>query len=181
MKNSNPTGCYLTKEQVHQRLLGYGAPDQTHEITKELQDLGKFLVQEKLARTGAIETKATLLLGYAVAMIGFLSLHETGWRIQGLGTLQSIFLVMALVDAFLTGGLAFCALRLKDWQWISQGIWLPRALVNDEQLRRHYIECLHEVDSAMDRVNARKTLLVDYAQWSTAWGALLLALAKLFL
>jgi len=149
----------------------------SEEVTNELYKFGTMLLSENESRTAAIDSKATTLVGYSGAILAFLILQAPTWTRATSWELAGISL--AALAAAVACIFAFSALRgARDWTWFSEKQWFPKnaALQGADQLKRHYLKCMHGVKQSNHRITNEKANSLIAAQLLLAAAAIALGL-----
>ena len=141
--------------------------------TGELYSFGKLLLDEGIQRTGQLESKATIVVGYSGALIAFLltqpaTTHFLVWWATIVGAACAL---VALTLAFWAG-------RIHRSYWLSDNTWLPdRKIAKAFTLQLNYFEAIFEVNQDLRSLNLRKGNLVFLAQWTLLSAVIAVAVA----
>lgn len=124
----------LTESIVRQRLASYKCA----KVTDEIYDFGKMLIDEVIDRAKTLDTKATAIAAYSIALITFLASQHFAnttahsWRDYAMAGSGAIAMISAVV--------AISALWLKRFAWFSPDEWIKADCLDDaERLRRYHI------------------------------------------
>ena len=163
----------LSTDVVLQRIKAYNSP----EMTRELYAFGSMLVQDAQQHMSNLDTKASMVLGYGSAMVTFLLLGARG-PVEGFD-FSAPFLILGGLFAVAAILISFVALKVTSWKWFSEPIWFPdpALLTDDEHLRRHYVEAMHEIHQLVGERNERKATFLEAGQYLLVTAAVLLFLA----
>lgn len=128
----------LTKDAVKELMNSYDQP----QVTDELYSFGAMMLSEVQERGGQVDSKATVILGWATAILAFLFT-----QLNGDGTLSTLIGVAAGAFALLTVLCAYNALRArKDWRYASDLDWFEKTALSDsDELKRFHIRSIHEI------------------------------------
>jgi hypothetical protein len=147
----------------------------SEQVTDELFKFGEMLLAENEARIGALESKATVVVGYSGAVLAFLVLRAPDWARTSRWEL--VGLLFAALCAASACTCAFSALiGAKNWDWFSEKQWLAAkpALVSADKLKRHYLKAMHGVKQTNHRITNRKADSIIKAQLLLAATAIVL-------
>ena len=165
-----PALTLVTSENAESWLAAIDPKDEK-ELAADLFQFGNLLLSQVSTLTGAIEAKAIAILGWSIALLGFLVLTpgwlaNDNWAAAGL-TLWTIgWTVLSLVASFL-------AASARDWQWPSQQDWLNHALFSEPiQLRQYWLIAILEAHTAHATQNRRKAACLVVAQWAIVLAGL---------
>jgi hypothetical protein len=158
-KNWVWTGARLMpRDEAARRLADY----HLEATTGELYSFGKLLLDEGIQRTGQLESKATIVVGYSGALIAFL-LTQPATK----NSLVWWATIVGAACALVALALAFWAGRIHRAYWLSDRTWLPdRKIAKAFTLQLHYFEAIFEVTQDLRSLNLRKGNLVFLAQWT---------------
>jgi hypothetical protein len=163
----------LTHERVENILQGY----KSKEVTDELYDMGKMLLEECTDRVSHLDSKAAKIAGYSGAIIALMISTFPIWTsavdrwavgLVGFGTLIGLF----------GAAIALASTWPQTLDLPSDSDWIEEDGLNDpDRLKRYYISSLHISIASHEAVNARKVLRIKRAQGCLAVMVLLLAVA----
>jgi hypothetical protein len=162
----------VTLEEAESAVKSYTS----EETTPLLQTFGQLLLEETETRSKQIDWKATLTLGYAGVVIGFL-----GSRTTRPLDIAEVFIVAGATLALVAIVFASAALWMHNWMFPSERDWLRKELLNSPQdLRRYYVLVIHQTKQHNHRVNQRRATALERAQRCLAYGAIVGGTALLF-
>jgi len=148
------------------------------EITNELFDFGRYLLDQSNARDAAIDQKASSMVGYSSAILAFLLMRGLSWADSPI-KLAAFILIGAL--AALACCFAALALRgARNWKELSEATWFPpqpEFIADEDQLKRFYITAMHQVHQENHRIVNRKADQMIVAQLAVAAAGVLLGCA----
>jgi hypothetical protein len=163
----------LTEEQVHAIVSSY----EQSEVTARLEDFGRFLISANRERTKAIEGKATLIVGYSVAVLAFLVSKEPTQSVMG-AMWPPLGVRVASICAAISLMFAFIALWVKSSRWLSDRQWFENendVMEDDDRLRRCHVLAMHAANAKLRVSNDEKADNVRVAQASMIIAGLCLA------
>lgn len=154
-------GWRLTDAQVHGRVSGYVDPD----VTDALLDFGKGLLTANRERTKQLEGKASIVAGYAVAVLAFLVSRAPTMSVIAPWPPRSIAAASWLAGLSLVA--AGCALAIRSHAWFSDSQWFENengVLDDPDAIKRCHVLAMHAVNSRMGGSNDWKANAVLAAQ-----------------
>jgi hypothetical protein len=162
-------------EDVDALVLGY----QSQETTKVLFDFVRALLKANDDRTAAVDSKATMLIGYSTAILAFLLTRGPGlvgepWWLVFLRLMTGIFAAVACVSA----GMAIRSAR--NWQNMGEATWFPvdRETIGDpDKLGRWYVRAMHESLRHNHEITNKKAGEMICAQLAVAGAGFCLAVS----
>lgn len=159
----------LSNDEVEDRVYSY---EETG-VTDELLTFGQMLIQEVQQRSGQIDSKAAMVLGWSTAVLAFLLDRLPGVSVVlslGLGMLGGLCALFAAI-------LAYRALRARQgWKYPSDADWFEKsALVSGDELKRFHIRCWHDVRKSQNVLVERKGELLLSSQRLLVLAAIFLA------
>jgi hypothetical protein len=123
----------LTEPEVRKRLGSYTPT----EVTDELYDFGKMMVDEAIDRFKTLDSKATAIAAYALALITFLASQTASEKVHSWATYAPMASGIVAGSAAV---IAISALWLKRFEWYSHEDWMRADCLKDaESLRRYHI------------------------------------------
>jgi hypothetical protein len=129
----------LTKDDVKELIYSYEQP----QVTDELYTFGAMLLNEVQERSGQIDSKAAVILGWATGILAFLFTQfssESGWVNGAIVTTGGLFALLAVI-------FSYSALRARsNWRYPSDRDWFEKTALSDsDELKRFHIRSIHEV------------------------------------
>ncbi len=157
----------LSKEEVRDLVYSYQKP----EVTDQLYDFGKMLLDEVQSRAGRLNAQSVTVLGWSTAILGFL--------FAGANRLSGAVLYFAMVGAVCAlAGMMFSvnALRTRgNWNWPSDQSWIHKTgLVQDDELKRYHVRVMHDVRRGRLAIVNAKARSIARAEWSLIFAATVL-------
>jgi hypothetical protein len=168
----------LTEDQVYAIVSAYKQP----EVTAPLEDFGRLLVSANRERTRDIESKATLIVAYSLAVLAFLVSREPTQSVMAV-TWPPVEVRVASVFAAISLVFAFVALRAKSSRWLSDRQWFEtekNVMEDPDTLRRSHVLAMHAVNAQLHISNDQKADNVIIAQGSLMLAGLCLAVWIIF-
>ena len=124
----------LSDAEVKARLASY----KSSEVTDELYDFGKMMIDEAIDRFKSLDTKATAIAAYSIGLITILVSTQTVWA-----RAHSWAVYAPPVGGLIALGaasFAISALWLRRFEWFSQDEWMKAdCLSSSERLRRYHV------------------------------------------
>jgi hypothetical protein len=167
---NNQAKWALSEDEVHTRVTSYEA----EAITDSLMAFGGRLVDANRDRTNHLESKAVLVVGYALGLLGFVLFQQpsvvAGWPVYFLRG-ASVLAGLALVYGFVT-------LRVKSNPWLSDSQWFENqdGVMDDaDRLKRCHVLALHAANAQIGASNDRKAGNLIIAQGSIMLAGICLA------
>jgi hypothetical protein len=149
----------LSEDEVLARVSSY----EETQVTEHLREFGRVLIEANRDRTKQLEGKATLIVGYCLAVLAFLASREpsviVGW--------PSMFLRAAGLFAGISLGLVFLALRVRSYPWLSDSQWFENendVLEDADRLKRCHVLALHAANKQLNASNDKKADWIVRAQ-----------------
>ena len=159
----------LSSEEVERLIYSYEGIG----VTDELVSFGQTLVAEVQQRSGQIDSKAAMVLGWSTAVLAFLFSSLRGASVTpSLG-----FSVIGALCALFAALQAYRALRARQgWESPSDADWFEKsALINADELKRFHIRCWHGVRQSQNALAEQKGKLLLSAQRLLVLAAAFLA------
>jgi hypothetical protein len=151
MTANNAKSWALSEDEVLARVSSYSET----QVTEDLLEFGRVLIEANRDRTKQLEGKAALIVGYCLAALAFLASREpsviVGW--------PSMLLRAAGVFAGISLGLAFLALRVSSYPWLSDSQWFENendVLEDTDRLKRCHVLALHAANKQLNASNDKK-------------------------
>jgi len=136
------------------------------DLLVELGEFGTLMMDEVLARSDALETKALSCLGWATTLLAFLLWGTEGWAPKA-GKSAAAVLIFCAIAALAAAWFSFDALRVRKWTWASQRDWFQVKLFsNANALRAYHLLSLlehHETRSVVNNAKARSLQRAELA------------------
>ena len=134
------------------------------------------MLEEVLARSGQIESKAISILGWSTALLGLLLIQVSG------GTPPAIanrwLLSAAIVATVVALAAAAEASRPRRWKWPTTRHWFCEDQFDQPNvLRALHLTALLEAYQSHARVNAKKATALEISQWAIVIAGALVAAA----
>lgn len=167
-----PNANRLTEKQVRERLALVTKP----EIAKDIYDFGNSLLKESAERVKGLESKATLLAGYGIAVITLLVSSSASWSKVG-NNWSFVIAAVGAICGFICTTYAVSALKLGLHALISQDEWLEEQCLAADfiVLQRYRVLTLWGTIDSYMVAHARKASRLLKAQfWLTVSAAFLL-------
>jgi len=161
----------LTESEVLERVSSY----ESTATTDTLLGFGRILIDANRDRTKQLETKATLIVGYCIALVAFVVTRPVttpGWA-SGAMMAATILAIGGLVAAT-------WALLVKTHPWLSDSQWFENSkgvLDDTDRLKRCHVLALHSVNARLHTSNDTKADRIMIAQWLTVLAGIALALS----
>lgn len=163
----------LTDDEIRQRLGSYTSP----EVTNELYDFGKMMVDEAVDRFKTLDTKATAIAAYAIGLITFLVASKAQWATAPHSWAVYAPIVSGCISLS-AGAIAISTLWLKRFAGFSQNEWLKADCLDDaEKLRRYHIIVMHGVHESYRKLCRQKAFRIIVAEGLLLASAVFLVLA----
>jgi hypothetical protein len=148
----------LNEAEVRKRLGSYTATA----VTDELYDFGKMMVDEAIDRFKTLDSKATAIAAYALALITFLASQTTSATTHSWATYVPI---ASAIVAFSAAAIAVSALWLRRFEWYSHEDWMRADCLNDaEALRRYHIVTMWGALQSYQKICRSKASRIAIAQ-----------------
>ena len=170
---SSVTTTKLSDDEVKRRLGLY----KDSEVTNELYDFGKMMVDEAVDRFKTLDSKATAIAAYAIGLITILVSTQTVWT--NTAHLWAIYATLASgIIAFAAAAFGVSALWLKRFAGFSQDEWMKADCLSDpERLRRYHILAMCGVHRSYQGLCKTKASRIAIAQGLLLASAIILVLA----
>lgn len=162
----------LNDDEVKGRLISY----ESSEVTDELYDFGKMMIDEAIDRFKSLDAKATAIAAYSIGVITILVSTQTIWTKATSWTLY-VPPVSGLI-ALAAAAFAISSLWLKRFEWFSQDEWIKADCLNDaDRLRRYHVLTMAGVQRSYQRRCRAKASRIAIAQGLLLSSAVVLVLA----
>jgi hypothetical protein len=147
----------LSKAEVRDLIYSYEKP----EVTNQLYDFGKMLLEEVQSRSSRINSQSVSVLGWSTAILAFLFAG-----IDRFSGGSRYFSLCSAVFALAAMRFSVNALRTRpDWSWPSDVSWIHKTgLLQEDELKRYHIRVIHDVRSgrvAIVNAKARSVLRAE--------------------
>jgi hypothetical protein len=153
----------LTEDRVHTIVSTYDDPD----VTASLEDFGRLLVAANRERTQDIERKATLILGYCLAVLALLVSREPTQSVMAIAKWPPSAVRWASFFAAISLVFSFLALSVRSSRWLSDRQWFEDendVMEDHDRLRRSHVLAMHAVNNQLRISNDEKADNVIVAQ-----------------
>lgn len=146
-----------------------GCPDAT---VSQLFTFSSLMMDEIRQRTGTLDTKGLVVLGWGGALFGYLLSAEiatAAWPLRVASILPALVAGYAIQKAY-------GAARLRDYDWPSDTDWFRIELfMKPDILRRYHLMSLLETHQNHSRQNGKKLAALQRAQKALAVASMLTA------
>lgn len=148
------------------------------ETTAHLYELSRYLLAEIVERVSRLDSKAGRFASFSGGILALLLSTYSTWRAQIGSSLWLIALTgFAVICIGLAGWYAFRAMRVTDFDWISdRAIVFPGELLDfPDELKRYHILAIYRSVLSHQEVSEQKARYVLTSQNLFLGGAVLLA------
>lgn len=162
----------LSDAQVKARLMSY----KPSEVTDELYDFGKMMIDEAIDRFKSLDTKATAIAAYSIGLITILVSTQTVWM---KAHSWAVYVPPASgLIALAAAAFAISCLWLKPFEWFSQDEWIKADCLNDpDRLRRYHVLTMAGVQRSYQSRCRSKASRIAIAQGLLLASAIILVFA----
>lgn len=157
----------LSKQAVGDLVCSY----QNSAVTEELYRFGTMMLAEMQERSGRLDSKSAIVLGWATGILAFLFVETN--KLSGVGLYfafaSGIFTLLAVVCCFL-------ALRTRsDWKAPSDKSWIREtALGSEDEIKRYHIRVMHDMRQLNLQITEDKSVRLRLGEIFLTAGAALL-------
>jgi hypothetical protein len=166
------TTTRLNDAEVKARLTSY----KSSEVTDELYDFGKMMIDEAIDRFKSLDTKATAIAAYSIGLITILASTQSIWT-KAHSWVVYIPPASGLI-ALAAAAFAISALWLKRFEWFSQDEWMKADCLSDpDRLRRYHVLTMAGVQRSYQRRCRSKASRIAIAEGLLLASAIILVFA----
>lgn len=150
----------LEQKEVEARLEVYDMP----EVTGELYEMGKTLLDECVQRVHHLDTKSVTLAGYTGAIIGLMISTFPIWT-AAVDKWAMILIAAGSLVGLVGGAMALASTWPRKFLLLSDSDWLEKDGFQDpDRLKRYYVSSLHISIASHEQINSQKVSRIKVAQ-----------------
>ncbi len=167
-------GVDLTEDEVRVRLGSYSDAN----ITDELYEFGRMLLQNSVDRIGKLDSKGAALAAYCGGLITVLVATRDVW--SKLSPQQVLLTGVATALIFLAAASAIASMSLRKTEWFTQNEWLKGdCLSSADRLRRYHVLTMWGIVKSHHGAYRKKIFCVYLAQFFLIGAGVTLLVALL--
>ncbi len=134
------------------------------EVTDQLYDMGKILLDECMQRVDRLDSKAVAIAGYTGAIIALMVSTFSIWT-AGIDRWAVCFVGLGCLVGVVGGAMALASTWPQKFDLPSDSDWFEEdGLANPDKLKRYYISSMHLSIGSHEAVNAKKVAMIKRSQ-----------------